>query len=68
MKDQYGEKYAINGFEIISQNVQLCFEEDSVQQINDLLSAQGLEFSNQDEKDQFIDCISSYIIMSNVKY
>jgi len=41
----------------------LCYEEDSEERIKQMLIEQGVVFDNDDQSIQFIDTISSYIIL-----
>lgn len=55
------------GFEIISKNKKVCFQENSEATYKELLEQNGVVFANEDLASQFIDCVSSYIIIQNMK-
>ena len=72
MTDKYGETVKLC-YDVIMNNKDVCFEEDNEPKIKELLSKNGFKaedygvFKDDDSLDNFINIVSSYIIMSNMK-
>ena len=63
---QFGPKITKFGFELIRLNKQFCFQENSEDLYKDLFQKNGIIFESEEQASQFIDQVSSYIIISNM--
>ena len=65
MGEFYGQEAAVPGYQIMKDNIQICFDDDSEQNFQGKLK--GLPFENEQMVLQFIDYVSTYFIVHNMQ-
>lgn len=65
MIEIFNQETASKGYEIIINNREVCYEENSEQLLQNMLK--GLKFQDEYKMKQFIDYVTTFIIVSNMK-
>jgi len=67
MKKTYGDEQAQKGFELILSNTELGSEENKYAKIQEKLEAERIEFKSDNQMNEFLDTVFSYIVMMKMK-